>query len=148
VLLGDVDNALASARRLSARAPAAGWLARSTTPARVADLLGLLAPVAESPEPLLRQLDQLAAQAPDEGQARAVSAVRRALFASEPPPPTQPVRPTVVAPQADRNAWWRALEAAVQNGSVRDDDLLLDPIYQPLRAHRSFADLLRLRREF
>ena len=50
--------------------------------------------------------------------------------------------------QADRNAWWRALEAAVQNGSVRDDDLLLDPSYRPLRSHKSFADLLRLRREF
>jgi hypothetical protein len=148
VLLGDVDGALAASRRLSARAPAAGWAARATTPARVADLLSALSARAPSPEPLLRRLDQLAAQAPDDAQAKGIAAVRRALFAGKAPPPPPPARATKVAPRDDHEAWWSDLQAAVRNGSVRDDDLLFDPSYAPLRAHHDFADLLRIRREF
>jgi hypothetical protein len=147
-LLGDVESALSAGRRLSARAPQAGWAARSTTPARVADLLGVLSAQVESPEPLLRQLDQLAAQAPDERQAKAIGAIRHALFAGEALPAPERPRVTAVAPNTDRGAWWAALEAAVRNGSVRDEDLLLDINYQPLRADHDFADLLRIRREF
>jgi hypothetical protein len=148
VLLGDHDAALAAGRRLCARAPRAAWDARGTTPARVADVVGLLVASFDEPDPLLRLLDPLSAQAYDEEQTRAVSAVRHAVFAGDSLPPPRPLRATLVPAQPDAASWWNAVERAYLEGSVRDEDLLLDPAYRPLAKHRPLSDLLRIRRDF
>jgi hypothetical protein len=148
VLLGDLDAALAAGRKLCVRAPRAAWDARGTTPARVADALGMLVASIDPPDPLLRLLDPLFTQAYDEEQTRAVSAVRHAVFAGDSLPPPHPVRATAVPAQPDLARWWSAVELAYRAGSVRDEDLLLDPAYRPLAKHRPLSDLLRVRREF
>jgi hypothetical protein len=147
ILLGNVPYALEVGRRLCQRAPRAGWEARSTTPARVAEVLGLLVAHVDPPDPLLGLLDQLAAQA-DEDEQRIVAAVRRAVFSGEALPPTHAVRSTLVPDPTDPDAFYAQVEQAYRKGAVRDEDLLLDPSYRKLDRHRPLADLLRIRREF
>lgn len=148
VLLGDAKNAMEAANRLSSRAPRSRWVARETTPVRVADVLGVLAPKVDARDVLARWFDQLAGQCETDADRTHVAAVRRAVLANNPLPQTTPIRPTAVPPQADQNAWWNEMRAAYGDGRLRDDDLLLDPAYQPLRASHDFAELLRIRREF
>ena len=148
VLLRDAKSALTIARRLCSRAPERGWQARATTPRQVADVLGQLVTEVEPPEPLLFLLDQLGDQTRDDQAKSAISALRRAVFGGEALPPSQPVRPTAVSPRPELDAFWDATEDAYQRGTVRDEDLLLDPAYRPLARHRPLADLLRVRRDF
>lgn len=147
VLMRKPRPALDAGRRLCARAPQTGWRTRGTAPRHVADVVAQLVTEVDPPEPVVRLLDQLAAQAqgPD---ASAVTALRRAAYCGEALPPSQPMRPTAVAPSADLAAFWEATERAYLEGRVRDDDLLLDPAYRPLSRHRPLAKLLELRRDF
>jgi hypothetical protein len=148
VLLGAVPLALEAAGRLSLRAPRSGWHTRATTPAQVAEVLGWLVPEVDPPDSLLRLLDLLAAQETDEEERQHIAAIRHAAVRGDSLPPTHPLRTTVAPAAPDRAASWAALKTAYRNGSVRDEDLLLDPAYRALRHHRPFADLLRIRREF
>jgi hypothetical protein len=148
VLLSDTVRALEAATRLCSRAPAAGWRGRGTTPAQVTEVLGWLVAEVDPPDPLLRLLDLLAAQATDEEQRVRIGAVRHAVLTGESLPPTHPLRVTAVPPPPDLGNAWTALESGYRLGRVRDEDLLLDPAYRPLRRHRPFADLLHIRREF
>lgn len=148
VLLGDTKHAIEAANRLASRAPASRWSDRETTPVQVADVLGVLAPKLEARDMLTRWFDQLTEQCSNDADKAHVSAVRRAVLAGKAPPPTRPIRATAVAPQADQAAWWNEMRVAYNEGRLRDDDLLLDPAYLPLRDKQSFAELLRIRREF
>jgi hypothetical protein len=148
VLLGDTSRALDSAGRLCLRAPAPGWRARATTPERVAEVLSWAVPDVDPPDPLLQLLDMLGPQASDQAQRERIAAIRHATFSGAALPPTRAVRPTAVPAQADHATWWSALEAAYRAGTARDEDLLLDPAYRPLRHHRPFSELLKIRREF
>src|SRR5436305_824278 len=73
------------------------WQARGTTPARVADVLGALAPALRPPDPLVHLLDALAAHAYDEEQARSVAAVRRAVCSGDALPDPRPARQSSVS---------------------------------------------------
>ena len=148
LLLRDVESALEAAARLCARAPKAAWRNRATQPLRVADALSLLVAEVEPPEPLLLLLDQLRAQADNEADAQAIAAIRHAIVSGDGVPTTHPVRSTAVPAQPDPEAWWSALEAGYQDGKVREEDLLLDPAYRPLRKLRPLSDVLRIPREF
>jgi hypothetical protein len=148
VLLGDVARAQEAAARLCAYAPESGWLKRGTTPAQVAEVLGWLVPELDPPDPLLRLLDLLAAQAGDDEQRQRIAAIRHAAVSGDSLPPTHAMRATVTPPAPDPAVAWAALKSAYRLGAVRDEDLLLDPAYRPLRLHRPFAELLRVRREF
>jgi hypothetical protein len=96
---------------------------------------------------VVRLLDQLAAQAQGDEEA-AIAVLRRAVFRGEALPPTTPVRPTAVTPSADVAAFWAATAEAYREGRVRDDDLLLDPVYRPLARHKPLAEILSIRRDF
>lgn len=148
VLIADVKSAMEAANRLSSRAPRARWVERETTPVQVADVLGVLAPMLDTRDVLARWFDQLSEQCESDADRAHVSAIRRAALAGKTPPPTRPIRETAVAPQTDHAAWWSEMRAAYNEGRLRDDDLLLDPAYQPLSAVHDFAELLRIRREF
>jgi hypothetical protein len=142
-----VPAALEAGRRLCTRAPRSGWAARAVTPAQVAAALGLLVGDVDPPEPLLGLLDQLVPQAEPDEQAE-IGAIRRAVFNGEAVPPTRPMRATAVPEQDDPDAFWTELERAFTAGKVRDEDLLLDPVYRKLARKRLLTDLLRIRREF
>jgi hypothetical protein len=143
LLLGDGQSALEAGRRASARVSAATWRARGTTPARVAEALGLLAAEIDPPEPLLSLLDQLAAQA-DAQERPLITAIRHAVFSGEALPSTRAARTS----QLPMPTEWGAIEAAYRAGGLRDEDLLFDPTYQKLGRQRPLAELLRIRREF
>ena len=147
VLMRQPGPALTAGRRLCTRAPAAGWRARGTTPRQVADVVAQLVTEVDPPEPVVRLLDQLAAQAQGE-DATAVHALRRAAYCGEGLPAPQPLRPTAVTPSADLDAFWKATEQAYRDGKVRDDDLLLDVAYRPLSRQQPLVKLLSVRRDF
>lgn len=148
LLLRDVGAALEAGARVCARTSRSGWRARGTTPLRIADALGLLVASVEPPEPLLRLLDLLIEQAEDPKQAAAITAIREAIFEGDGLPQPHPARPTAVPAVADFTAWWSALEVAYREGQLREEDLLLDPAYRPMRQYRDPAELLRIPREF
>jgi hypothetical protein len=114
----------------------------------VAEALGLLVAEIDPPEPLLRLLDQLGAQAQSSAHRAAIMAIRGAVFSGDAMPATHAVRPTAVPAQAQPALWFAALEAAYRQGQVRDEDLVLDPAYRPLRQHRALSDVLCIAREF
>ncbi len=146
-LLDDTPQALTSARRLSARAPRERWALRETTPGAVADALSVVAQRLQQPDIVLRLLDQLA-EAADGDDAERVATTRHALHKGEPMRPTSPPNPTAVSPHPDPKVFWANLEKAYRAGAVRDDDLLLDPMYRQLESYRPLKELLRIRREF
>jgi len=147
VLLRKPKAALAAGRRLCVRATRTGWRARGASPRQVADVLALLVTEVDPPEPIVRLLDQLTVQAKPE-DARAITALRRAVYCGEALPAATPVRPTAVQPDPDASAFWAHTEAAYREGRVRDEDLLLDPAYRTLDRHRPMSDLLHIRRDF
>jgi hypothetical protein len=147
-LLGDREAAREAAARLCARAPASRWTQRETTPGRVADVLGMVAPGDADPSSWTRLLDQLTAQAVDADDKEQVAAVRRALVHADSLPPTRPSRASVLPAVPNLAEWWAATRQAYVDGQVRDEDLLLDPAFAPLRAAHDFAELLRIRRDF
>jgi hypothetical protein len=144
----NVRAGLEAAVRLCARAPAERWAQRDTTPAAVADVLGLLSKHIPRKEGLLRLLDQLAEQAPDDDERGHVTAVRRAIHDRKPLPPTRAPRPTAVPPQPDLAAFRAAIEQAYREGRVRDDELLLDPAYRVLGDPSALAPVLSIARSF
>lgn len=146
-LLGDAERAVAAARRLCARAPKERWALRETTPGAVADALGVVAQRLLQRDVIMRLFDQLTEAAEGE-EGEHVAAIRRALHHGEVLRPTMPPNPTAVSPHPDPNVFWQKLEKAYREGRVRDDDLLLDPMYQQLDAHRPLKELLRIRRDF
>lgn len=147
LLLSDPASALEAGRRLSTRVPAAAWRARSTTPGRVAEALGLLAAEIDPPEPLLGLLDQLAAQADGEDQTL-ITSIRRAVWSGAALPPTRPASGLPASAPEDPAQLYAALEAGYRQGTIRDEDLLFDPICQKLARERPLAPLLEIRRDF
>lgn len=145
VLLRLDEPALEAAGRLCTPAPAPRWRERATQPALLADVVGIGAARTGQRAAWLRLLDQLVPQA---GADRAhVVDVRRAVVGGgELPPPR--VRPPVLPPLDDLAAWWSAAREAYGQGTLRDEDLLLDPALRPLAARYELAELLRIRREF
>jgi len=149
-LLRRPREALVAASRLAAPGPKGRWEARETSPGRVAEVLGTLAPQVSDPRPWLAILDELARQASDEGECADVARVRAGYEAS--PRPTRPAgRPTTSPPppppHADLDAWWQELSQRYLDGDLREEELLTDPILEPVRRGRDLGELLRLRRE-
>jgi hypothetical protein len=147
-LLRNRDAGVEAATRLSARAPAERWAQRETTPGRVADVLGTVAFGADDLTTCTRLLDQLAAQSTDAEDKEQVAAVRHALVNRLGLPETRASRGSMVPAVASLSQWWDATRQAYFQGQVRDEDLLLDPSFAPLRASYDFAELLRIRRDF
>lgn len=148
-ILGDARSALEAATRVSSRSPKSRWDQRETTPIMVADVLAVIAPrLRARREALLRIYDQLTEQTDDETDKQHVTAIRRAVFAAEDPPPPLPLRTTAVPPDPDAARFLASLKAAYQRGRVRDEDLLLDPMYTALRKTHDFAEILRIPRVF
>jgi hypothetical protein len=148
-LLGDGRAAWESAVRLSARAPKARWRQRETTPVMVTDVLSVVAGCMKvHREQLLRLCDQLAAQCEGEREQRHIASVRQAMQSGSPSP--MPLLPRVsdVPASTDIPAWLAALKEAYRKGRVRDEDLLLDPSYAPLRQQFALIDVLRTPRAF
>lgn len=148
-LLGDAKAALEAATRVSARAPKPRWSQRETTPVMVADVLAVIAKaLGPRREQLLRIYDQLTEQAESERDKHHIGAVRKALFADETVPDPAALRTSSIPPNDDREAFMAALREAYRQGSVRDEELLLDPAYARLRRKFALADVLRVRRGF
>ncbi|MDQ3035243.1 MAG: hypothetical protein M3Y87_22745, partial [Myxococcota bacterium] len=63
-------------------------------------------------------------------------------------PLSWPAPETAVPPRGSLDEWWAAMNDAYRAGQLRDDDLVLDPTYAPLRERFDLGDLLRIRREF
>ena len=150
VLLGDAASALYAAARVSSRAPKARWDQRETTPIMVADVLGVIAPklIQHRREALLRIYDQLTEQVEDDEDKQHVGAMRKAIFRGEAPPASLPLRSTAVPPDPDPVRFFESLKEGYRKGKVRDEDLLLDPVYAGLRATHDFAEILRVPRGF
>jgi len=148
-LLGMPEHAYEAASRLATRGPAKRWSERETTPGRIADVVGTLAKSARDRSPWVRLLDQMAPQAGEAADRAQVLAVRKAVCMEEMLPQKRPSRQISVAPDPeDLERWWNTLREGYKNGTIRDEDLLLDSNLEVLRHHRAFADLLRIRRDF
>lgn len=151
-VLGDVDAAIESGGRLAKRTPEKVWDQRGTAPSRVAYVLARI--VASQPEglrrtALLRALDHLRPQSSGEEDAAARDAIiEAATSGARPIPLPWPAQETAIPPDADLDAWWAAMNAGYRAGQLRDDDLVLDPAYDPLRERFDLGELLRIRREF
>jgi hypothetical protein len=148
VMIRDDASALEAATRLSKRAPTERWALRETTPGRVADLIAQVAARAADPAPWLRLLDMLAEQALEAEERDQVGGVRRALASGHPPPATRASRASVAQIFADPDQWWAEVQRGYAEGRLRDEDLLLDPVFQPIRSTRDLGSLLRIRRDF
>jgi hypothetical protein len=148
VMIRDDASALEAATRLSKRAPPERWVLRETTPGRVADLIAQVAQRASDPAPWLRLLDLLAEQVHDADDREQVTGVRRALATGQPLPPSRPSRASVARVFADPERWWADVQQGYAEGRIRDEDVLLDPTFAPIRATRDLGALLRIRREF
>lgn len=151
-LLGDLDAVIEAGGRLTRRAPSKVWDLRGTTPSRVAYLLArtlLRAPAAERRASILRMLEPLRCQAKCGEDAAARDAILAALSrgATEIPKPW-PEQATAVPALGDLDSWWRAMLESYRAGALRDDDLALDPTYDPLFATHDPAEILRIRRDF
>jgi len=148
-LLGDGRAAWEAAVRLAARAPKPRWRQRETTPALVADVVAVIAArLASRRDRVLRLFDQLIQQEDGEREQRHIAAVRQSVLDQRPAPLPFTPRNHGIAAQADHALWIKAISAAYAKGKVRDEDLLLDPSYAPLRAGFVLADVLRVPRAF
>lgn len=142
-------DALEAGSRLGKRAPAATWERRETTPSRVAYTLAKVAPGPDgAQEPWLRILDQLIAQALDDEDRDAAKAIRRAVVKGEKAPPPSPALEAPIEIAEDPAALLASVCAAYREGSLREEDLLLDPRLDALWSTHDPADVLRIRREF
>ncbi|MGE0787495.1 MAG: SMI1/KNR4 family protein [Sandaracinaceae bacterium] len=151
-LLAYPAHALEAGARLGKRAPRSMWDQRETTPSRVAYALARLAPrETDEQEPWLRIIDQLVAQAVDDEDAAAATAIRQAMLAGvdlpEPYPPQEGAVDELDTAVDGEDAW-SALADAYKRGELRDDDLLLDPSFTRVGQQRDLSDLLRIRRDF
>lgn len=144
-------DALEAGARLAKRTRSSVWALRGTTPSRVAFLLGRAMRASGTIEltPWLRAVDHLVSQPQDDDDAAAVKAIRAALDEARTPiPAPSPAQSNVVPVGEDLDATFDAMKAAYAAGQLRDDDLALDPSYDPIAARHDLADVLRIRREF
>jgi hypothetical protein len=149
VILGYPADALEAASRLGKRAPASTWERRETTPSRVAYAVAGVAPrPGHDQEPWLRIIDQLVAQALNDEDLAATKAIRRALVNGEPRPQPSPPQRAQIDDIDDPDALFAAACAAYRAGTLRDEDLVLDPRLEALRPRFDPADVLRIRRDF
>lgn len=149
VVLRDPTDGLEAAARLGKRAPADMWERRETTPSRVAYAAAQLVPRdSEAQEPWLRVLDQLVAQALDEEDAAASRAIRLAVVKGDAVPRPSPPHEPGFEVEADVDSTFARMCEAYRRGSLRDEDLVLDPALSPLWARHDPADVLRIRRDF
>lgn len=149
-ILHDTRALLECATRLAKRTPERSWEMRGTTPSRVAYLIARTLR-SEKPEPrtqYLRAMDHLATQAQGEEDTAAIRGIILAIENDTEIPPPSPPKTNLVPAQADHAAWWEAMRASYAAGQLRDDDLALDPTYDPLTSEHVLGDLLRIRREF
>lgn len=153
-LLGDVDAVLETGARLAQRTLPHAWQLRGTTPSRVLYVLvRVLRTLAEGSRQsaIEHSAEHLKSQSTSEEEARASEAILSAALGGEAPIPAPfPPLPTAV-PQLDAedlDAWWARMNDAYREGALRDEDLVLDPAYEPLRVRFELVDLLRTRREF
>jgi hypothetical protein len=146
-ILGRPVEALEAASRLSARAPEKRWVERSTQPVRVADVVARVAVLDADKVPWVRLFDLLEEQSGDGDKPR-IATLRRGVVSGDGLPPPELGRPSLLPAQVDPTAWFEAVRAAYIAGDLRDEDLLLDPVLEPLRKKKPFADILRIRREF
>jgi hypothetical protein len=126
------------------------WERRETTPSRVAYTIAKVAPgPGDAQEPWLRILDQLTAQALDDDDRAAAKAIRRAVVkGSPPPPPSPPCEAAIEIGDGDPTTLLAAVCEAYREGSLREEDLVLDPRLDPLWTTHDPADVLRIRRDF
>lgn len=150
VLLGDERAALDAGSRLCTTAPDAVWTRRETTPVKVAEVLAQAAIRSRHPKLWLRHFDNLMFQVKkDDASLGTIRALRTAVEkGGSLPAPTQGRGSSVIPPDADIERWWEAARATYFSGHLRDEDLLLDPTLEPLRAAKPVAELLRIRRDF
>ncbi|MFK7992031.1 MAG: SMI1/KNR4 family protein [Sandaracinaceae bacterium] len=143
-------DALEAGARLGKRAPEAMWDQRETTPSRVAFALARVAPPPDSDaqEPWLRILDQLVAQAVDDDDRAATTAIRAAVVEGKPAPAPEPPQEAPVTLGDDLDAVWSAMADSYRDGELREDDLLLDLRLRVLEPAHELVDLLRIRRGF
>ena len=150
-VLGDLPAIAESAARLAKRTPDHVWEQRGTTASRVAFVIARALPsVPEGSlrETLMRALGNLEMQVRELEDAEARDAIITAARAGTPLPLPWPVQETAVPRAGDADTWWAAMVEGYRAGALRDDDLVLDPSYDALRASHSLADLLRIRRDF
>jgi hypothetical protein len=149
VLLHKPREALEAATRLSSRAPSTKWRERETSPTQVADVIGRIAMRARDPNAWSHLLDQLDEQAGNALDRAHIHAVRKAVLQGQSLPKTNRARDgSAPAPMDDLDAWWKNAQEAYREGSLREDDILLDPALEPLRRRFDMRELLRIRREF
>jgi len=151
-LLGDVDAFVESAGRLCKRTPQHVWDQRGTTPSRVAYLIArtmIGMPESSRRQALTRALEHLRAQSKGPEDAAARDAILAAVEseAREIPPP-YPAQETAIPDTGDPASWWAAMVEGYRAGTLRDDDLVLDPVYAPVIAKHDLGDILRMRRDF
>jgi len=143
-------HALEAGGRLGKRAPSTMWDRRETSPSRVAYALAKVAPPpGDKQEQWLRILDQLVAQALDDEDRDAAVGIRKVVALGEGPLP-EPSWPQEAEIEFvdDLDTFWAHCAAAYTDGTLREDDLLIDPRFGPLGERYDLADLLRIRRGF
>ena len=144
-------HALEAGLRLGKRAPTFMWDERETTPSRVAFALAKVAPPpgSEDQEPWLRILDQLVSQALDDEDLEAATSIRKFVVTGEgslaEPSPGQEAE---IDFSDDLEALWLYCAEQYKAGVLREDDLLMDPRFEPLSKVHDLVDLLRIRRGF
>jgi hypothetical protein len=149
VVLRYPADALEAGSRLAKRAPSSTWEIRGTTPSRVAFALSRVAPpVGADQEGWLRMIDQLTAQALDDEDGEAIKAIRRAIVIGEAAPPPSPPQEAPIDVGDELDQTFATACESYREGSLRDDDLILDPRLDPLWATHDPADVLRIRRDF
>ncbi len=152
VLLRDLPALLEAAGRLSKRTPASIWDQRATTISRVAYVLArslVWVPDGEPRGVIMRALDHLRPQSKSTEDAAARDAIIAAAIAGSPLPLPHPPQDTPIPRDGDLEAWWTALDQGYRSGALRDDDFVLDPVYDALAgSSHDIVELLRIRREF
>jgi hypothetical protein len=143
-------DALEAGSRLAKRAPPSMWERRETSPSRVAFALALLAPPpkGDDQEPWLRVIDQLIGQGLDEDDKECGRAIRRALVKGAEIPSPSPAHEPTIELNDDVDLVYSAICAAYREGSLREDDLVLDRRLASVWAKHDPGDVLRIRRDF
>ncbi len=152
-VLLDVPSALEEcALRLCRRAPKALWAKRETNLVQVAYVVARHAQqrvASDQRSSWLRILQRLAYQATDASELAVIETMKEC--ATNPKlwlPVPLAKRVGLVPPEADLDAWWARAQAAYRDGTLRDDDLVLDATYAQLEEKFRLVDLLRIRRDF